>query len=272
MARPTQPGRTHARPVIVDGPVPKHLQLRRILEEQIHSGGRLNDVLPSERELMLTYDVGRSTVREAMEALVRRGLAYRVQGKGTYIKALKPVAGAELKTPDTRRRPVMLSFTQELVDRGLKASTAVLKVEEILNPEVADRLEVPPGTPLLQYSRVRLGNGQPMAIQNSYLVAERLTEQAVADLHAGAPLSDVLHDLGIRPTTAVESYSAINLTAPASCAALHLKPGSAVFSVDRRTFGEDGKVCEYVTSILRGAMYTLELQLGTAQEPSSGNP
>ncbi|MCE1252292.1 MAG: GntR family transcriptional regulator [Anaerolineae bacterium] len=69
--------------------IPLYYQLAQILREQIRTtelpAGQL---LPSERELMNTYDLSRNTVRQALDLLAREGLIVREHGHGTYVSNL----------------------------------------------------------------------------------------------------------------------------------------------------------------------------------------
>jgi DNA-binding FadR family transcriptional regulator len=57
------------------------------LQEKILKGGyKVNQKLPVEAELMKSYGVGRSTVREAVKILVNSGFLLVQQGIGTFIK------------------------------------------------------------------------------------------------------------------------------------------------------------------------------------------
>lgn len=68
-------------------------EIERRLEEEITSGRlRIGDTMPSERELMQRYGVGRPAVREALLALGRKGLV-RV-GAGERTRVSKPTVGA----------------------------------------------------------------------------------------------------------------------------------------------------------------------------------
>jgi GntR family transcriptional regulator len=251
--------------VLVDGPVSKHVQLRRILQEEIRESGAVDDALPSERQLMQAYNVGRSTVREAVEQLIKCGLAYRVAGKGTYIKATEPdertSSALEPRDLDTRRRLGMLSFTNELVSRGLEPSTKVVRADQFINPAIADLLGADPVAPVVMYSRLRLGDGRPMAVQTSYLKAETVGEDGIALLKKGPSLYEVLAARGVTPVRAREKYRCATLANSESCALLGLGPGSPVFAVERVTFDGDGTQFEYATSVLRPDMYTLEIEI-----------
>ncbi|MBN1525236.1 MAG: GntR family transcriptional regulator [Spirochaetales bacterium] len=67
-------------------PVPLYRQLALTIEQQIDAGvytpgGRI----PSEHDLVRAYSLGRPTVRQALEYLVRQGRVIKIQGKGTFV-------------------------------------------------------------------------------------------------------------------------------------------------------------------------------------------
>ena len=67
-------------------PVALYQQMAARLESEIGRRRLLPfQRLPSEIELMAQYGVSRITVRQAIDLLVRRGLAVRRHGKGTFI-------------------------------------------------------------------------------------------------------------------------------------------------------------------------------------------
>jgi DNA-binding LacI/PurR family transcriptional regulator len=66
---------------------PKHERLRdHLIKEMITGRLKPGQVLPSDRSLMETLGVARTTVRQAMASLENDGLIRRVQGKGTYVE------------------------------------------------------------------------------------------------------------------------------------------------------------------------------------------
>ena len=75
------------------------------LREQVLSGQwPVGSRLPAETELAQRLEVGRSTVREAVRALVHAGLLETRQGSGTYVRSVTPGAGWE---PRLRRAAVL---------------------------------------------------------------------------------------------------------------------------------------------------------------------
>ena len=64
--------------------VVKHLLVREQLLGQIKTM-RPDDLLPQERELAETFQVSRTTVRQALQSLIEDGLIYSIRGQGTFV-------------------------------------------------------------------------------------------------------------------------------------------------------------------------------------------
>jgi GntR family transcriptional regulator, transcriptional repressor for pyruvate dehydrogenase complex len=78
------------------------------LREQVLSGQwPVGARLPAETELAQRLEVGRSTVREAVRALVHAGLLETRQGSGTYVRSVTPGADWE---PRLRRAAVLDAY------------------------------------------------------------------------------------------------------------------------------------------------------------------
>ena len=69
-----------------NSPKPLYQQLKDILVDAIDSEKwKANEKIPSENELSSIYGLSRMTVRSVLTDLVKEGLLYRVQGKGTFV-------------------------------------------------------------------------------------------------------------------------------------------------------------------------------------------
>ncbi|MBV9388285.1 MAG: winged helix-turn-helix transcriptional regulator [Chroococcidiopsidaceae cyanobacterium CP_BM_ER_R8_30] len=65
-------------------------QIASQLMAQILAGAyKPGDHLPSENELATQHGVHRLTARQAVTALVEKGLVYRLQGRGAFVKEPK---------------------------------------------------------------------------------------------------------------------------------------------------------------------------------------
>lgn len=72
-------------------PIPLYHQLADLLTRQVREGEyQPGDNIPSETRMAKEYGIGRPTVRQAMDLLVRKGLVERKRGSGTYVREQKP--------------------------------------------------------------------------------------------------------------------------------------------------------------------------------------
>jgi DNA-binding LacI/PurR family transcriptional regulator len=68
--------------------IPLYRQVREYFLDGIRNGRwKEGGSLPSENQLAETLQVSRITIKHALEELIREGLVYRIQGKGTFLSA-----------------------------------------------------------------------------------------------------------------------------------------------------------------------------------------
>jgi len=142
---------------------PLYLQISEILRSKIKDGAfAAGDLLPSENDLVVEYSVSRNTAQRAIEDLVRDGLAIRIQGKGTFVPKSIVEFGLHRLT----------SFSEEMRFKGLTPSAKVLRFETIrADAFIAKMLEVENDAKVYRLNRVRYGDENPMAYQQSFLPA-----------------------------------------------------------------------------------------------------
>lgn len=143
-------------------PIPYHYQLRELLRGEIVSGRwAVGERLPSERELCEAFDVSRTTVREAIDALVYEGLLRREKGRGTFIASPKILEGL-LQSPT--------GFTDSMAEQGIPVQTQVLRMEISTAPYViAQELRINSHDPVIVIDRVRSVFDEAILIVTSYL-------------------------------------------------------------------------------------------------------
>jgi DNA-binding FadR family transcriptional regulator len=104
----------------------------RQLHQQLTSGQwRVGDRLPAETELADRLGVGRSTVREAVRALVHAGMLETRQGSGTFVLSLSPGTGWE---PRLRRAAVLEVYE---VREALEVQAARLAAQRRTDADIA---------------------------------------------------------------------------------------------------------------------------------------
>jgi GntR family transcriptional regulator len=235
-----------------DSKLPLYHQLYEILRDTItRSEWKPGDMIPAESELMQVYGVSRTTVRQVLDKLVSEGLIYRRQGRGSF------VAHPTLDQVLTR----IVSFTDEMRQRGFEPGTQVLDARLIpASGEIAKHLAIEPGEELAYLQRLRLANGEPMAIEHSHLV-HRYCPGVLQQDYMTNPLHEGLDRLyGIRWSRARQVIRAVK--ADATCAQLlAIKRGDALLFVERVSFSDRGVPVEFLQVYYRGDRYSLYAEL-----------
>jgi GntR family transcriptional regulator len=228
------------------GPQPKHQQLRELLIGLVVPG----QAIPSERDLMVTYGVSRSTVRKAIDGLVADGLLSRTQGLGTF--AVRP----RLET-----RLHLASFSQDMRRRGRNPSTRLLSVNRAAPPaEVAAELGLEPGMQAWRVVRIRLADNEPIAHEDGWYPAHLLPDLDQRDI-VGASLYEILgQHYGMWVDHAEQTLW--GEAADAGLARQLAAPVSTPMLVFRRISSAGGQRIEYVISRYRGDRYQVHMELG----------
>jgi DNA-binding GntR family transcriptional regulator len=229
------------------GPRSKGEQLRQLLEELIAGLGP-GAMLPSERALAERYGVARMTVRKELDRLVAEAAAYRIQGRGTFVAEPRIVYADALK-----------GFSEDVAARGMTPGGRVLSQElASADDPLAAALERSPGTPVVRVQRVRTADGEPLALEWSYLPSEDFPGLERARLD-GASLYALLRErYGVTLGVATQRVSAVALSAE-EAALLDAAEGEPAFLFRRVTRRPSGRVVEYGRSLYRGDRYEIEI-------------
>ena len=139
---------------------PLYAQIKEILKQRIMDGDyEVHERLPSESEMMKLFGVSRITVRQALRDLHTEGLVFSVQGKGTFVSRPKAVQ-------DIQR---LEGFGEAMTPQGYETSARVISVQEMRpSQEVADALELGRNTNVIELTRIRYLNREPISLDVSY--------------------------------------------------------------------------------------------------------
>jgi GntR family transcriptional regulator len=146
-------------------PEPLRHQIRRAIAEQVASGELApGDRLPTEREYADRFGLSLAPVRQALLDLVATGQLYRVKGRGTFVR--EPGLEEEIT--------LLLGFTDTLRHLGVPFEIRVLEQGLVPAPVAAARaLDVPVGTLVVLLRRLALVRGEPAAVLEACLPADR---------------------------------------------------------------------------------------------------
>lgn len=141
---------------------------RRLSQGEWAAGDRL----PSEPALAEELGVSRVTIRGALAQLENDGVVNRRHGSGTYVNSVRPLVSS---------LHVNMGSDQMIRSTGHVPGIAEMSWRQMgADEEVADRLGVAVGTPVVRLHRVRTADGVPVTVSYDYFPASFLPEQTVS--------------------------------------------------------------------------------------------
>src|SRR3954447_15625058 len=228
---------------------PKQSEARaRVLDliEQLTVG----EAIPSERQLSSDLGVSRLTVRAALDDLVRDGLLVRRRGSGTFVS--EPKIAQEL---------TMTSFTEDMRRRGMVPGSRTLSLaRELAGARLGRFLQVSPAEKILVIKRLRLADGETMAIETLHLPEAMVPGLEPRDLDNGSFYELLSGRVRIQ---IVEGIQAIEptVTDEEESDARGVPLPSPAFLSERTSRDEEGRTVEFVQSVYRGDRYRIVTEL-----------
>jgi GntR family transcriptional regulator len=216
------------------------------------------DAIPSERQLSVDLGVSRLTVRAALDDLVREGYLVRRRGAGTFVSEPKVAKGVG----------TVSSFSDDMRERGMTPASRTLDLQVVpAGARLGRILHVSPSEPVAVIKRLRMADGEPMAIELLHvrqslvpgLTASDLEENSFYDLLVARYAVEIVGGTQtVEPTVTNEEESA----------ALGVPLHSPALLFERVTRSQAGDIVEFTSSTYRGDRYRLVSELGAGGVPA----
>ncbi|MCV6545831.1 MAG: GntR family transcriptional regulator [Cohaesibacter sp.] len=233
----------------VKSATPLYLRVQRGLEQAIEAGAiAVHDALPAERELANALGVSRVTVRNAVRALVEKGMLVQRHGAGTFV-------ASRVEQPLKQ----LTGFTQDMTERGMTSTVQWLdRSIGLPAPEECEALGIDSTMAVSRLYRLRLADNKPMCIEHAVLPIHHLDDPMAVE----TSLYDHLERQKRRPVRAIQKLSA-RLLDISHAHLLGVPTGSPCLYIERCSFLPNDEPVEFVRSYYRGDSYEFvaELQL-----------
>ena len=217
--------------------VPLYHRLYSVLKAAILDGTIPYDArMPTERQLVATFDVSRITAKRAMDELAAEKLIARFRGKGSHVTfhyTLEPV------------RAPLVGMLENIKEMGKHSIVRVISTETVVPPaEVRLILEVEDNGVVHKVVRVSSNEvGEPYVYYLSWTVA--ITRAFTKRKLENNTRLDLLRENGIRLTRVEQVLSAENASMPIA-EELDVEPGAALLSIRRMGYVESGAIVDIV--------------------------
>jgi GntR family transcriptional regulator len=212
---------------------------------------KTGEQLPSVEQLAENLSVGRSSVREALRALQAKEIVSVIHGKGTFINAPKLGLGSSL-----------FSFSDYMRKIGKDPSSVILK-REVVDPDeqVRQSLGLAQSRRVNLLYRLRLADGEPMAIEMSYSSNDAFPDLFSHSWTIHTSLYTLLHT-----TYGIEfGYSHQKITSvlinETQCHLLQVPVNSPGLLVQETVFSSKDEAIEFTRILYRGDRYEYNLTL-----------
>jgi GntR family transcriptional regulator len=224
--------------------------MRRIRYGEIGDGSRL----PGEHDLAESYEVSRSTIRQALAELQQAGLIETWTGAGSFVR----YDGASLDGE--------IGWGEALARRGIATEARIVRLEKISDAALAARLAIrqlgSSGADFLALDRVRSTQaGEAISLERSRLPWRRSFARILRAGLVQGSLQRTLASLAIRSVGGSEAVALARLTKE-EAVLLGRVEGEAFLATQRTAYAADGRIVERVDSLLHPDHFRLEFGFG----------
>jgi GntR family transcriptional regulator len=237
----------------VSQPLPKYRRIADSLAAEI-AAGRLaaGQQIPSERAIAAELGASRMTVRQALRELADRGLIEARVGQGTFVG----------RPPIQQQLTALSGFTEEMERQGRAPASIVVEAGlRVADAGTAAALGLPSGGEVWRIGRIRLVDGDPVALETTEIAAARapgLLEKA--DFARASLYATLRAEYGLLPASAEQTLAAA-AAEPEVALPLGLSVGAPVLRLTRRTCDPEGRPFEHVRSFYRGDAFVMKARL-----------
>lgn len=233
----------------------RYIEIKKSIQDDILSHRyQLGEKIPSERELTVQYGVTRVTLQKAMHILEQEGFIERIHGKGMYVTK---VIEDNVYMLNSGTGDSILGFSREFGQQA-KITSQLVQHEQIQVPQwVAQQLEMQPEQRVHFIRRIRLIDGVPVLVEDSWINSDVIETIPGSVLEHGSLYEYIEKYTGKK----IKFYNSViegDLFNEELAALLSISEGLPMLKVSGVTKLEDGKAFNFSCSYNRADKFKIK--------------
>lgn len=238
--------------------IPLYLQLRDMIKQKIDDGEYLpGEKLPSEREMAATFKINRMTIKKAIDTLVKDGILYKVNNKGTFVWK-QPVKKILYLNDHSRGKSIGLGAYFNSTGAPLK--NLVLE-KGVMNScfYVCDKLGLSTEDSIFSLVRLRVLDGESVALEYCFVPLKFFHDINNHNFEK-ASLYDYMQTQNHFPVTFEQKMTVQKATSPIT-RIMKIEDADFVYVLEYVGHDKDGNTVEFTRSYMRcdQAVYGYEI-------------
>jgi GntR family transcriptional regulator len=230
-------------------PVPLHQQLSDLLASAIREG-QLNtgEQLPSENELINSFNVSRFVVRQTLNNLSRQGLIHTERGRGSFVAPRKIVKPLD----------VLQSYHTGMKKAGIEVDVRVLNTSIVTPPEeIAEKLALKRNEKTFLLERVAYTDGAPLNLLISYLSLKQCSEGELMRFQGGSLYGFLAEECNIQLTSSHNNIDII-FASEYESRLLNSPRGAVLLQIQGISLDKNDAPVEYSRVVYPGFMFSFQ--------------
>jgi GntR family transcriptional regulator len=210
------------------------------------------DRVPGDLELCSELGISRTTIRQALAEMAHEGWVVRERGRGTFVAPPKLTESAVER---------LSGFFEDMVALGYPPVSQVLHQEDRpADEQIAARLNVRPGTRIVEIERLRFVEDEPVVLTTTYLPLALAPGLATADLTRRSLYEYLETECGLTLARGQRTIEAVAADAR-QARLLRIRKGAPLVYLQSVSYLADGRPIEYYRALHRGDRSRFEVEL-----------
>ncbi|MGM0339523.1 GntR family transcriptional regulator [Enterococcus sp. AZ007] len=223
----------------------------RLFQKIINGTYTIGECIPSESELMKTYQVSRATARRSMEMLANDGFVKKQRGLGTVVISTHPKHSPQRVAKYSRRKRF-----EDVITNKKVINLSVMKASE----EIYEALNLKVDTEIICLNRVRYGDKKPYYLEINYF--EKAYVPEMLNRNFSEESLRVFLDKTYNIQWSYASQKIYSIIAAGTIAdLLKVEEGTPLLHIKRISYDVMDNPREYVDSYYLADEYHLEIEL-----------